>query len=389
MRAACIGALILSCVGPAIDAAHAQSTGPVPSTEPIRLAQQQPALSAREQRRAKINENVLHLMGGQLGSGYIVMAHDISVAVNDGNDLRVIPAVGGAGVQNVSDVVFLKGVDLGITNVLVLNNLKETGELGSNLDQMVAYIAPLFHETMQVLVRSDVNSIEDLRGKRVSFNNKGSATAAFAPLVFKTLKIDVQETNMAIGDAVEKLRSGEIDANVCTCPVPVPAMSGAKAEWGLKLLPIPYIPALEKNYYPASMKSEDYPNLIPKDGRIDTIATANVLISYNWPRGTERYARVAKFTEAFFTKFDNLLKPPRHPLWKTVNLAATVKGWQRFPAAQEMLDAARKGGNTASLRSDFGNFVGQKGSQLKQDAADPAVQEKLFQQFLEWSKKAK
>jgi TRAP-type uncharacterized transport system substrate-binding protein len=372
--------LILGCVVASTDLAHAQGA------EPIRLAQQKPSGSVREQLRSQINENVLHLMGGQLGSGYIVMAHDISVAVNDGNDLRVIPAVGGAGVQNVIDVVFLKGVDLGITNVLVLNKLKETGELGPNLDNMVAYIAPLFHETMQVLVRPEVNSIEDLRGKKVSFNNKGSATAAFAPLVFKALKIDVQETNMAIGDAIEKLRSGEIDANVCTCPVPVPAMSSAKAEWGLKLLPIPYVPALEKNYYPASMKSAEYPNFIPKDSKVETIATANVLIVYNWPRGSSRYDRVARFTEAFFSKFDNLLQPPRHPLWKTVNLAAKVSGWQRFPAAQELLDGARKGDNSASLRTSFGNFVGQKGAQLKQDTADPAVQEKLFQQFLEWSR---
>jgi hypothetical protein len=87
--------LILSCVVPAADAARAQST------EPIVLAQQQQQRSAnsqREQVRATMNENLLFLMGGRLGAGLIVMASDISLAVEDGDNLRVLPVVGGAGV---------------------------------------------------------------------------------------------------------------------------------------------------------------------------------------------------------------------------------------------------------------------------------------------------
>jgi uncharacterized protein len=126
MRAVRVCALILSCVVPAADAAYAQST------EPIVLAQQQqrPTNSQREQVRATMNENLLFIMGGRLGAGLIVMASDISLAVEDGDNLRVLPVVGGAGVQNVRDVVFLKGVDLGITDVLTLNKLRATGELG-------------------------------------------------------------------------------------------------------------------------------------------------------------------------------------------------------------------------------------------------------------------
>jgi uncharacterized protein len=382
MKAGCIGALILSCIVPAIDVAHAQGT------EPTLLAQQRPPKMPREQLRAQVNENVLHLMGGQLGSGYIVMAHDISIVVNDSKDVRVIPGVGGAGVQNVRDVVFLKGVDLGITNVLVLNKLKETGELGPNLENQVAYIAPLFPETMQVLVRPEINTIEDLRGKRISFNNADSATAAFSPLVFKALNIDVQVLNMAQGDAIEKMRSGELEATVCTCPVPIPAYTTAKAEWGFKFINIPYVPALENNYYPASIKSIEYPNLVPKGSQMATIATYSVLISFNWPRGSVHYNRVAKFTDAFFSRFENLLKPPRHPLWKSVNLSATIPGWQRFPAAQDWLNNAKKG-DTASARATPSKLVGQKAPQAKEDPMDPAVQERVFKEFMEWRKKNK
>src|SRR5262245_14476638 len=69
----------------------------------------------REQYRERLNENVVYLMGGQLGAALVVVAHDISVVVNDGDALRVLPVLGGGAAQNLRDVVFLRGIDLGIT----------------------------------------------------------------------------------------------------------------------------------------------------------------------------------------------------------------------------------------------------------------------------------
>jgi len=329
-----------------------------------------------------MNENVLYIMGGTLGGGYIVVASDIASAVNDDYNLRVLPVVGGAGVQNVRDVVFLKGVDLGMTNVLTLNKLRATGELGPNLDQQVTYIAPLFHDTVQIVARPEINTIEDLRGKRVSFNNVGSSTAEFTPAVFKMLNIDVQVLNMAQADAIEKMRAGELEATICSCPVPIPPYAKLEAQSGFKLISIPFTPALEKaSYFPATIDASEYPNLVPKGSKIETLNSSSVLIAFNWQPGSIRYKRVAKFTDAFFSKFDNLLKPPRHPLWKTVNLAATVPGWRRFPAAQEWLDYA-------SQRAKSTAFAGQKRPQ-QEPATDAAAQERLFKQFLEWRTRAK
>ena len=80
------------------------------------------------------------------------------------------------------------------------------------------------------------------------------------------------------------------------------------------------------------------PDLVPKDQKIETLATSTILISFNWPRNTDRYRRAEKFVDAFFSKAEELRKPPRHPAWRDVNFAATIRGWQRFPAAQEWID---------------------------------------------------
>jgi TRAP transporter TAXI family solute receptor len=310
-------------------------------------------LSSREQMRKKVNENVLFLMGGQPGATFSQLAHDISVVVDDPNNLRVLPVEGGAAVQNVEDVVFLRSIDLALTTQEAMNHLKAKRELGPNLEQQVTYIATLFPNPLQILARSGAKSIKDLSGKKVNFNNKGSATAQFVPQIFKTLGVNVQqELFMAQGDALEKLRSGEIDATICSCPVPVPAFVNVKAEWGLRFVTVPYDKPLQATYLPASMRNEDYPALIEKEGVVDTIAAITVLISFNWQKGTERYQRTAKFVDAFFSKFSEFHKPPRHPLWQTVNLAATIPGWTRFGAAEEWLRNWR-GGQAKGQEADF------------------------------------
>jgi len=310
-------------------------------------------LSTNEQVRKRVNENVLFLMGGQPGATFSQLAHDISVVVDDPHNLRVLPVAGGAAVQNVEDLVFLRSIDIALTTQEAMNHLKATRELGPNLEQQVTYIATLFPNPLQILARSGAKSIKDLTGKKVNFNNKGSATAQFVPQIFKTLGVNVQqELFMTQGDALEKLRSGEIDATICSCPVPVPAFVNVKAEWGLRFVTVPYDKLLQATYLPASMRNEDYPALIEKEGEVDTIAATTVLISFNWQKGTVRYQRTAKFVDAFFSKFNEFHKPPRHPLWRTVNLAATIPGWTRFAAADEWLKNWR-GGQAKGQQADF------------------------------------
>lgn len=377
--------------GLAVIAAAVYGSIPSPAQNPIpqesrvaaRASQQ-----ARESYRERLNENVLFLMGGQLGAAYIQIAQDIAVVVDDGPNLRVLPVVGGAGVQNVHDVIFLRGIDLALTNVQTLNLLRKSGELGPNLDRQISYITPLFPEEMQLLANGRFHSIEELQGKRVNFNSKGSATALLAPLIFASLGIDVKPFFMSQPDAIQKMRSDELDATVCICPKPIPALSAVRLEWGFKLLEVAFAPALQADYLPATISTEDYPNLLPKNEKLETIASSTVLITFNWPRGSTRYNRTAKFVDGLFSKFANLQIPPRHPLWQSVNYAANIPGWQRFPAAQEWLDRSRTVQSIA-VETGFAEFVKQKKAQdsATGDISDPEEKERLFREYLEWSSK--
>ena len=106
----------------------------------------------------------------------------------------------------------------------------------------------------------------------------------------------------------------------------------------LHLVPVEYPKTLQSDYLPAQLTAEDYPNLIERDARVDTIAVPAVLAAYNWAPNTERYRRLAHFVDAFFAKIGELQQPPFHPKWTEVALRAPLPGWMRFRPAQEWLD---------------------------------------------------
>jgi uncharacterized protein len=359
-----------------------------PESAQAQAPQQKDRLSVptREQMRQKMNENLLVLMCGSLGAPYIQLGHDISVVVNDGDSLRILPVVSDGALTNVRDVLYLRGVDLGITTVQILNALKTSNEFGPNLDRQITYIAPLSVDTLHILARPGIERIEDLKGKKVSFNSKGSGTARFTPLVFKALGIDVEETTMAQGDAIQAMRNGELDATACSCPMPLPAFPGVKPEWGFKFLDVPYVPAFEQDYVPANIANENYPNLVAKDHKVQTIATSTILIAFNWTRGSDHYRRIEKFVDAFFSKAEELRKPPRHPAWRDVNMAGTIRGWQRFAAAQDWLD--RNAAKPAPVAAGVDGTLA-RAQAARSAPRDPAEQERLFQEFLKWSQRQK
>jgi TRAP transporter TAXI family solute receptor len=333
----------------------------------------------------QINANTVTVISGNPNGTYLYLAYDMSAVLDDGNELRVLPVIGKGGYQNVIDVLHLRGIDLCITQSNIMSYLKKTGEFGNNIDQRLAYIAKLYNEEMHVLAGPGIHSIQDLAGKKVNFSDVGSGTQFSTRLIFQLLGIKSIEVNVGQADGYQMVKRGEIAATILIAGKPTGSFSKFKLEDGMTLLPVPYTQVLEDDYFPAKLTHEDYPNLIPEGSSINTVAVGAVLASYNWDRGGERYRRVAHFIDAFFSKFDQFLKRPRHPKWKETNLTAALKGWKRFPAAEEWLEKAAEKPATA-LGIDPALVRAQA---AKAAPNDPAAQERLFKEFMEWAKKQK
>jgi uncharacterized protein len=330
------------------------------------------------------NQNTVAIVSGSPDSDdtSLQMAYDLAAVLNDGDNLRIVPVVGIGGPQNIRDVRGLSGVDLGLTQTSILNSFRRSDEQLGSFDNKIVYITKLFYAEAHLLVRNDITSFEQLRGQRVNLDEVGSGTNYSMRDVFKRMNIKVEEVNMPQIDAFEKLKSGEIAATVLIAGKPARLMSRLKPEDGLHLLPIPYSGALGNDYLPAALTHDDYPDLVPPGESIDTIAVGTVLIAHNWPKNSDRYNRLEKFVKAFFSRLDDLQKPPRHVKWREVSVISKLDGWTRFEPAEAWLNRHQ----LVPDRSQFNTFLTSRRTSVAQAASQISSrdQQQLFENFLEW-----
>jgi hypothetical protein len=158
----------------------------------------------------------------------------------------------------------------------------------------------------------------------------------------------------------------------------------------LHFVPVPYPSQLIADYYPSSLTHDDYPDIIPAGKSVDTIAVGAVLIAYNWPKtNVDRYRRVQRFVDALFPKIAEFKKPPRHPKWREVSLAAQLPGWTRFEPAQAWLDDRASQATQASGEKPPGFPQAMKTDRPARQGAPNALSQNdaaLYQQFLQWKK---
>jgi uncharacterized protein len=343
-------------------------------------------------RNQQVNDTIGIVSGGpSTDDTYLRVANDLASVLND--KLRIVPVVGAGGPQNIRDVISLKGVDLGLTQLSVLNSFRMSNQMLGKHDDKIVYIAKLFNEEVHLIADRDITRIEQLNGRRVNIDEARSGTSQTMRDVFRRLNINIEEVNVTQGQAFQMLKAGDIAATAYVAGKSAKLISNMKFERGIHFIPVPFLPEMTSDYLPADITQDDYPELIPAGQSVETIADEVVLIGFNWPKNTDQYRRVQKFVEAFFPRIDEFRKPQFHPKWREVNLAVAVKGWKRFEPAERWLAGsdnitlpATPADDTPRLVTSSPQSTGARGAGAKgaaaavtQDPADP-----LFQEFLKW-----
>src|SRR3979409_653066 len=284
-----------------------------------------------------LNANTVTLITGTIGGTYVQFGAALASVRDDGNKIRVLPIVGRGSVQSVADILFLQGVDLGIVRADTLDYLEKKG-FAKDIKKQFSYVTKLYNEEMHVIAPKPIRSLKELDSKTVSVDLPNGGTFVTALIVFERLGIKPKLVYVEQRIALEKMKTGEIDAVIAVQGKPAKALSLFKDD-RLHLVPVEYAKPLQNDYLPAGLSAKDYPNLISDQEQVDTIAVPAVLAAYNWGPKTERYRKLAVFVDAFFTKFPTFQNPPFHPKWKEVSLSAPLPDWQRFPAAKQWLDS--------------------------------------------------
>jgi TRAP transporter TAXI family solute receptor len=284
--------------------------------------------------RDLVNGGVVGLISGGIAGTYVRIAADLADALDDGYEMRILPIIGKGSVRNIEDLLLLRGIDVAIVQSDVLDFYKRA-ELVPNIENRINYISRLYNEEVHVLAKGEIQSIDDLAGKRVNFGTEGSGTFMTAGIVFEDLGLDVDIQTYPEPIALERLRAGDIDALVFVGGKPLKLIEDVDRAEQLHLLAIP-AERIKAAYVPSELTAEAYPRLIDSGDRVPTVAVSAVLAAYNWEPNHPRRAKLTRFIERFYANFDRLLEPPFHPKWQEVDLKAEVPGWRRIEPAQNV-----------------------------------------------------
>jgi hypothetical protein len=241
---------------------------------------------------------------------------------------------------------------------------------------------------VHILARREIRSLEDLRGKKVSFGPAGAGSSLTGTIVFQRLGIQVEQINIDEASGMQKLRAGEISALIRLVGKPIDFFARIPADANLHLLPIPFSKKFSDYYTIGEFTADQYPNLMPEgQSKVDTIAVPAVLAAFNWSKGSERQKKIERMVERMFANWSKFQKPPFHPKWRDVNLAATVPGWTRLESAErelQKLEAASPATTASSdLNREFQSYL-QRADGKRDAMRTPQSRDALFAEFLAW-----
>lgn len=203
------------------------------------------------------------------GGAFYPVGQAISSLVNKyADDLTMVPVVTQGSVEN-PRLVNSKEVDVAITNnnLSVLANkgvgpYKKAGAM--ELRALGSLHFSILH--MITLADSDVNSISDLKGKRVAVGPAGGGTIPFLNQVLGLADLtpdDITPSFLSYADGFSQLADGNVDAAFALSGYPAGAVMQAQANKKLKFIPLTdeqLSTALEKypNYNEVTVPADVY-----------------------------------------------------------------------------------------------------------------------------------
>jgi TRAP-type uncharacterized transport system substrate-binding protein len=370
---------------------------------PLRLAQAETPATQRAARpnapvsysamKDKYNKWTIGLAAGLYEGAGTRMAAELAKALEDDENMRVLPLLTKGLFGNVYDLLYLKGIDVAIVNGDILEHFKTSEEAGI-VTQRINYIANLYVGEVHILARPEINSIQDLAGKVVNFNTKSSATGYTGPIIFERLGIKIiPNFDPHLKAVAEMTTSPNVAAVAFVSSKPLSQFQKSFPP-GFKFISVPYNSKLSDLYLPSDLTAQDYPGLVPEGRTVQTVAVPTVLAAYDWPKDNDRHRRMVRFIDALFERLPLLQKTAgNHPKWKDLSLSGTVPGWKRFPPMQQRLEAAQaaaavsrpdsaRPGRVEDAETDV-ELARQVGRRMSND---PKEQERIMKNFIEWSK---
>lgn len=189
-------------------------------------------------------------------------------------------------------------------------------------------IAALFEEHIHLvaLEGSGINSVADLKGKRVSVDEPGSGTYVDAGLILGAFGMsfdDIKEENLKGSTATEALRNGKVDALFIVAGYPTGALVELASAADMKLVPISGegVDKLTSEYGFFSTSS------IPSDAYEGVDEAATVAVGAQWyTHAREDEELIYNITKALWNKESRRLLDVGHAKGSTITSDTALAG---------------------------------------------------------------
>ena len=178
----------------------------------------------------EVENNNIHLATGGTGGTYFAYGNALKdVAKQDSNiDMSIQMSAGSAAnIRLIENNI----VDMAIVqNDTLTDAFGGKGEFEGNPIKKTKAVAGLYTENYQIVVNKklQLNSVEDLKGLRVSVGEEGSGVLKNAKNILKAYGLTVNDIDvryLSFEDAANALKNGEIDAFFVTAATPTKAIS--------------------------------------------------------------------------------------------------------------------------------------------------------------------
>ncbi|NJO38825.1 MAG: TAXI family TRAP transporter solute-binding subunit, partial [Rhizobiales bacterium] len=290
-----------------------------------------------EQARIAANQGTVSMFAGTEGDTSTRVAAELAAALAAGESgVRLLTTNGGGIDRNLTDLLYLRGVDTAIVRADTLAYAKDQG-VYPTVDSQVNYISEMFPEEVHLLVAEGIDHLRDLAGKRVNLGAPDTGSSITASVILSQLGIRAEPTLFPPRVAIDKLERGEIAGAFFVGGKPMPLLRQIDGSSGLKLIAVPAVDYAE-SYAAAEIPGEDYPNLMAPGDLVPTIAVRTALLTYAWRPDTARYEALAQLSGALFDSLPALHDGGFHPKWREVDPTSEFTGWRRFPPAALWID---------------------------------------------------
>lgn len=148
-------------------------------------------------------------------------------------------------------------------------------------------IASCYPESVQIVANKAINSIDELKGKKVSVGDAGSGTEFNAKQILEAYGMDINsdiiKSNQSFADSCDALKNGTIDAAFVTAGHPTVAVTELASNFDFNILPVDQDHAnqlISKYgfYAPVTIEKDTYPVLT---SNVNTVAVMATYIANN------------------------------------------------------------------------------------------------------------